>query len=584
MQVCNAILFLFLISSVSCVVGASLGGGEGIVARLEREAERDEKGADREAARAEKLDKELGESGMATRYKKLQREIDEDGRGGHDSTASAGERNEQPLDIVGAGVPGETAIESLVKEGMEAVTAAEDIGSADDTVSDPKDNEDKYEPRDLIAEAEVEGGCLGDCEGTCTSKCHNSPLIRSKGDLEKCRQRCEQQCVASCRDQVRKTPRGPNLRAARMKRRQKATAGREMGSEQDASTGPGKKWGWQERMEDEEASGKSMEPAPMRGKPMDEECKTECMGSCQRKCKKKSRSPDKCPAQCKEQCEDDCYIAESGAPPDADVFMPGNGEEGLGDEPNRLMKRCMGECHEQCMPPCSERGDAASGLKQTRRQAEIAIHLNCSQACRGSCLSACEPMVARRVEDIRQDLRNREHKFFGKDEPRPAGSDPALSLQAEQPSADEVVAAARFSGFGDFGFQPDRPKSRGLVREGAGARGLKERQRRGRGRGAEDGFAKQYGGEDGALHWSGKERDDEHAKATSVDLVSVLVPEATRPSARLDCLCPCRLLLWRRAHSMQGSACCIPAPAFSSVRRAHLLAPPPPTCIAELSV
>ena len=572
----TVVVSLLLVLSLSGVLGASLGGGHDTVERLEREAERDERGADREAEKAETLDKELGDSAMATRYAKLQREIDDDG--GKDSAKASvnfGGRDSGGL-ARGAGsgdVAGETAIESIVKEGEKVVAMAEDMSGPVDGdaahANPPGDDEDEVEPRDLIAEAEVEGGCLGECEGACTPKCNNNPLMRSKGDLETCRRECEHKCVASCRDEARRMPPAPNSRAARMQTRQKARAGREIGKEVDASTEPGKQWGWQERMEEDEAAGKLVGPAPVRAKPMDEECKKECMGSCQRKCKKRSRTPEKCPAQCKEQCEDDCYIVENGAPPDADVFMPGNGEEGLGDEPNKLMKRCMGECHEQCMPPCSERGDAASGRKQTQRQVAIAIHLNCryvfqpalharpltpqrvlltdtcpncSQVCRESCLGSCEPMVTRRVQDIRQDLRNREHKFFGKEEPRPAGSQVALS-PAEQPSPDEVLAAARFSDCGDFGFQRGgRAEKVGGERAGGqrGSKGLKARKRNVRV--ADSGESEQQGEGGGGggsgrgrfrsdghvgmgVHWSGEERDaaeDAAVMASSVGMVSAL--------------------------------------------------------------
>jgi len=542
---------LLLVLGLSGALGAALGGDTGTVERLEREAERDERGADAEAEKAIQLDRALGDSATTQRYSKLEHEIDDDGGGAggkaldrqHDEGDAEEEGNSggSGADVV----PGETSVESLVEDGKKFLTMVEDVGAGQGKGAGGHDrghDENEFEPRDLRAEAEVEGGCLVECQGSCTSECYGSLQTLSKDDMAQCGRKCEKKCEAICQEREGKgtAPPAPNSRAARMKRRQDAKTARDTGKEIDVPRAPSKKWGWQVRMEEDEAAGKLVGPAPVKGRPMDEECKKDCMGTCSRKCNRKSRTPEKCPKQCDEQCADDCYIVEDGAPPAADVFMPGNGEEGLGDEPNKLMKRCMGECQEQCMPPCSARGDAAPGLPhQSRRQVEIAIHLNCSQACRESCLGSCEPMVTRRVEDIRQDLRNREHKFFGKEEPRPAGSDKALKSPSYMPSADEVVAQARFSDFGDFGFQSDQQGSEG---RGA-ARGQRSRERKRQGpRGVRaSGVERQMDFEGGEMvqrngegnERNGQENDDGYASSVMAgDMGTVRVSARAREGCR----------------------------------------------------
>lgn len=172
-----------------------------------------------------------------------------------------------------------------------------------------------------------------------------------------CERKCDKNCVAKCRGGHGRKSKAPDSRAARTKTRQrmrddeekekmrlalaKGKKGKEGKDGKEGKEGkegkhsveqqqPKRKWEWERKMEDAQANGKQVGhdiPATVRGKPMDEACKKECMPKCQRRCTKKSPSPDKCPKQCLEQCEDDCYIVEGGAPPDADVFMPGNGEE-----------------------------------------------------------------------------------------------------------------------------------------------------------------------------------------------------------------------------------------------------------------
>jgi len=400
--------------------GTRSRGADAMMQRLQREAKRDERGADREAAKAQKLEKEVGEPGMASQFKKLEQEIDADptpkaaadvlravldaggkkttGEGdGRSKQADGEEEKDDETEQTQDAVPGETGIESMVQEGREVMNmmdgSVEDAGRGKDKLAG-EGNKDTagQNVRDSIAEAEMEGGCLGDCQGQCTSACHSSITFRSKENLSQCGNACEQKCVKKCQDVVGKALPAQDLRAARLSARREAKEA----SMSTAERQPAQKWGWAQKMEADEAVGKQTGSLPIMGKPMDDVCKKECMGKCQRRCGKKSKTPEKCPKQCTEQCEDDCYIVGDGGPPDADVFAPGTGEEGLDDEPNKLMTRCMGECHEQCLPPCAAKGGGTNG--KNRRQREITIHLNCSQTCRGTCLHDCEPMVEKRVQ------------------------------------------------------------------------------------------------------------------------------------------------------------------------------------------
>jgi hypothetical protein len=123
-----------------------------------------------------------------------------------------------------------------------------------------------------------------------------------------------------------------------------------------------------------------------------------------------------------------------------------------------------------------------------------------------------------RKQDIRQDYRNREHKFFGKEEPRPAGAQwaPNAKVVTEQPSAEEALHRARHADFGDFGFQRKGAGSRGRggdasLGERAGGRGVygergSGRSRRGRsGDGDEDAG---YGSGERHRRHTGSERGD----------------------------------------------------------------------------
>ena len=415
MQAKGMLLVLAFLSVVVTSGGASLDGGSGgdaVVERLEREARRDERGADAEAAKAEQLEARLGETGLATKYAKLEQEID--------------------------------------TKGGKSMSRAHGTTPGDDQAQVVK-------PRDLITEAELEGGCLGECQGACISACeakgNEAGAIMSEELLMKCERKCEKVCTKKCK-KLEGQPLHGDPREARLQMKERAAAARESAERHT----PRARWSWEQRMEDGEGQGKqaSAFAAPVYSKPMDQACKKECMRTCNSKCSKKSATPQKCPEQCTVQCEDDCYIVEDGSAPDADVVPPGTGEEGLGDSPKQLMQRCMGECHEQCLPPCQARGHGASGRLQSRRQTEIEIHLNCSQTCRGVCLTDCRPLVETRIEAIRQDYRNRHHPFYGKEEPRPAGSERAPRTRAMQPSADVQLQRALHSGFGDFGFAPSR--------------------------------------------------------------------------------------------------------------------------------
>jgi hypothetical protein len=196
-------------------VMSKTGGGGRELARLEREAKRDERGADREADKAIKLEKELGDSEMATKYERLEHEISDDDtvekvQEAQSSSATFKnlereinaeqftqfEReikddnaigniavvNEQlhnslekrvrpkPPDfkpqhhprVAGADViPGETTLESVVQEGEKVLSMVED---AEGTKGRSREGDggggESHTPRDLITEAEVEGGML----------------------------------------------------------------------------------------------------------------------------------------------------------------------------------------------------------------------------------------------------------------------------------------------------------------------------------------------------------------------------------------------------------------------------------------
>jgi len=326
-----------------------------VVRQLEREAKADERGAVRDAKKAAALEQKLGEKGMETKFKRLEREMDggssaeaaadvldlalkqgdtlaggsADGgtqAGAGDATTAGDAPKEQH--VAGADViPGETAIQSMVQEGEEVLTMMGDAGTtkgrgAASAGGGDGGAKDGAQERDALAEAEVEGGCIGECQGSCLAACQKSLLDGSKEGLVQCERKCEQICVDKCRRIEGATSQAPDAWAARMKMRQRVKEGKSPVEQK-----PQRKWGWEQKMEEEAASGKQVGPAPVKGKPMDEECKAECMTKCERRCKKKSPTPAKCPTQCTEQCEDDCYIVEGGAPPDADEFMPGEGEE-----------------------------------------------------------------------------------------------------------------------------------------------------------------------------------------------------------------------------------------------------------------
>ena len=195
-------------------VMSKTGGGGRELARLEREARRDERGADKEADKAIKLEKELGDSEMATKYKRLEHEISDDAVEKVQEAQSSSAKfknlerdidaeqftqfereikddnaigniavvNEQlhnslektvrpkPPDfkpqhhprVAGADViPGETTLESVVQEGEKVLSM---VADAEGTKGRSREGHggggESHTPRDLIAEAEVEGGML----------------------------------------------------------------------------------------------------------------------------------------------------------------------------------------------------------------------------------------------------------------------------------------------------------------------------------------------------------------------------------------------------------------------------------------
>jgi hypothetical protein len=195
-------------------VMSKTGGGGRELARLEREAKRDERGADKDADKAIKLEKELGDSEMATKYKRLEHEINDDTVEKVQEAQSSSAKfknlerdinaeqftqfereikdddaigniavvNEQlqnslekrvrpkPPDfkpqhhprVAGADViPGETTLESVVQEGEKVLGMVEDAeGTKGRSREGDGGDGESHTPRDLIAEAEVEGGML----------------------------------------------------------------------------------------------------------------------------------------------------------------------------------------------------------------------------------------------------------------------------------------------------------------------------------------------------------------------------------------------------------------------------------------
>lgn len=365
MAITRALFFwlALLVLATSGVRGAGLGGGvervvmgSAVVQRLEREAQRDEMSADREADRARRLEDELGETATTKKFANLESETNKDKAVGAEreisddmgaakqfqqlerqiNTDEAGKKADdddqhpliaqEPRVANADDIPGERAVESVLQDGEKVLNMVEGA----ETTKGPRTQRDGGRGdtnmpggRDLIAEAEVEGGCLGECQGPCLATCHSSPLAK-KEDFQKCELKCQKICLTKCQNiQSHNTAhsRQAPTRTERMKKRLQAKEGTTDTAEQK----PKMKWGWQKQMEADAAAGKQMGPPPIMSRPMDEKCKSECLGKCQGRCTKKSTTPEKCPRECTTQCEDDCYIVEVGAPPPLDQVFLGNG-------------------------------------------------------------------------------------------------------------------------------------------------------------------------------------------------------------------------------------------------------------------
>jgi hypothetical protein len=164
-----------------------------VMRQLEREARKDDQGAARDAAKAAALEKALGETGTETKFKRLEREMDADGSAEaaadvlglalkqgskpQDGAADGGKHAPTEQHVSGADViPGETGIQSTFQDG-EAVLAMMGDGVTTKGRSVPRAGrgdgrtKDSEEERDLIAEAEAEGECIGECQGTNSEKC-----------------------------------------------------------------------------------------------------------------------------------------------------------------------------------------------------------------------------------------------------------------------------------------------------------------------------------------------------------------------------------------------------------------------------
>lgn len=160
-----------------------------VMRQLEREARKDERGADRDAAKAASLEKELGEMGTETKFKRLEREMDGDGSAEaaadvlglvlkqgskpHDAAIIRGKHAPTELRVSGADIiPGETGIQSTLQDGEAVLAMMGDGGMTKKGRSVPRAGrgngrtKDSGEERNLIVEAEVEGECIGECQGT----------------------------------------------------------------------------------------------------------------------------------------------------------------------------------------------------------------------------------------------------------------------------------------------------------------------------------------------------------------------------------------------------------------------------------
>uniref|UniRef100_A0A7S0ERA1 Uncharacterized protein n=1 Tax=Hanusia phi TaxID=3032 RepID=A0A7S0ERA1_9CRYP len=231
------------------------------------------------------------------------------------------------------------------------------------------------ERKDIRKEERFVGTCLGRCMPRCSAKC---------GDDASCMKMCENKCRAACSNY------------------ESANSASDVIREQE--------------MTGERRLRRRKVRFPFDGKKMDEACRGTCMDKCSSGCKSKSADPQKCHAECDYQCRDNCFIDEGGRRPDPDVRMDGDGEEGLGHRPTQMMRQCMGECNNFCVPKCESRKERLRTQQAQSTSANVkTMSINCTRACRRTCLGSCKPKVQERISVLRQDYANRLHPFYGRE-------------------------------------------------------------------------------------------------------------------------------------------------------------------------
>ncbi|EKX46099.1 hypothetical protein GUITHDRAFT_108134 [Guillardia theta CCMP2712] len=81
-----------------------------------------------------------------------------------------------------------------------------------------------------------------------------------------------------------------------------------------------------------------------------------------------------------------------------------------------MMRQCMGECNNFCLPKCEGRKERLKAQQAQSTSANLQMmSVNCTRACRRTCLGSCKPKVQERVAVLRQDYANKLHPFYKKE-------------------------------------------------------------------------------------------------------------------------------------------------------------------------